>query len=140
MMKPIALALAISMMLAPQFASAQSQTNSSHGSSTLSAGSAQVVAGSLETISGSAEFIVAAIEAIGDSAVVTLTRLSEAGGESVKLSVELAGGASLAVGKVIQAVATSTGYALMSAGQILAFVPNEVGRSLLYHKRHADRR
>lgn len=136
-MKPIALAIALSMMLAPHFASAQSQTRSSQGSSTLSAGSAQVVAGSLETIAGSAEWVVAAMEMIGGSTVVTLTRISEAGGESVKFSVELAGAASLAVGKAIQAVATSTGYVLMSAGHIIAFVPNEVGRSLLYHERHA---
>jgi hypothetical protein len=43
------------------------------------------------------------------------------------------------VGTSIQVVAESTGTALIAAGRILAFIPNEVGRSLLFHARHTAR-
>ncbi|MEA3157228.1 MAG: hypothetical protein QOK44_4817 [Betaproteobacteria bacterium] len=137
-MKSIAVVLALSTMLAPHVTSAQSESRTSQASVAVSGGSATVVAGSLEIIAGSGELLVTGIETAGQATVVMLRSLSEAPGQTVKLSVDLARATSIAVGTVVQVVAASTGYGLLTAGQIIAFVPNEIGRALLYHKRRAD--
>ena len=41
----------------------------------------------------------------------------------------------ISTGSAIQAIAESTGYTLMASGKILAFVPNELGKELLYQSR-----
>ena len=72
--------------------------------------------------------------------MVVAKGVSTAATESVRFSISAAAAASLAVGTVVQVVAFSTGYSLSVAGQAIAFIPNEVGRSLLYHQRAAERR
>jgi hypothetical protein len=36
---------------------------------------------------------------------------------------------------VLQATAVSTGHLLISAGKIIAFIPNELGKALIYHSK-----
>ena len=44
-------------------------------------------------------------------------------------------GASVAAGTVVVVTALSTGWVLSAAGEAIAFVPNEIGRALLYNER-----
>jgi hypothetical protein len=53
----------------------------------------------------------------------------------VRASVKLAGQASVAVGTTVACVAMSAGYVLSVAGQAVAFIPNEIGASMLYNER-----
>jgi len=123
-----------------QWASAQSESHGSQGSGAISAGSGEIIAGSLDIIASGSELVVTSVERIGESTVIVAKGASAAGAESVKLSISAVAGASLAVGAVLQVVAYSTGYSLMAAGQVLAFIPNEVGRSLLHRQRVEERR
>jgi hypothetical protein len=84
--------------------------------------------------------VVAGLEAAGDSVNVMLKDASQAGEASIRVSGEVAAAASLAVGSVVVVTAEAAGHALSAAGKLIAFVPNELGRSLLYHARHGGGR
>jgi hypothetical protein len=108
----------------------------SEGSANVSKASEVVAAGPTAVITGSGELLVVGIQAAGDVVIVTLRGASEAGTASVKVSQHVAATTSLAVGTAVQVTAESAGYALSIAGRIIAFIPNEIGRSLLHHSRH----
>ena len=46
-----------------------------------------------------------------------------------------AGGLSVAAGTAITVSAFSAGWVLSAAGQAIAFIPNEIGKALLYNER-----
>ena len=41
----------------------------------------------------------------------------------------------MVAGAAVSAVAMSTGHALVVSGQVIAFIPNELGKALLHHSR-----
>jgi hypothetical protein len=86
-----------------------------HGDSTLSKGSEAMSAGAGFVMLGS-------MSAIAGSAYVVVTGAA-------------AEGLSNAAGKAITVTATSTGHVLVLSGKALAFIPNEIGKSLLHHSR-----
>lgn len=134
--KSLIFAISFSLWMVAAPAAADSTARASEGSASVSAASGLIVAGSASVIAGSGQLVVAGVQTLGDAAIVTLRGASEAGTASLKVSREVAGAASLAVGTVVQVVAESSGYALTVAGRLIAFIPNEAGRSLLHHSRH----
>lgn len=112
---------------------AQSQTRLSEASTKMSTASSTIVAGSTTVITGSGQLMVTGIEAAGESLLVTLKGASDAGTVVLKISSAVAGAASLAVGTTVTIFAEATGYMLTASGKLLAFIPNEVGQSLLHH-------
>jgi hypothetical protein len=120
--------------------SALAQGGSTRGSQTLSNASAAsvaasgfVVAGSSELIQTSANLTVTAIQAAGESVVIVMRGTSEAVTVSVRTSAAIARDASVAVGSAVRVVAESVGHALYVGMKLVAFVPNEIGRSLIHH-------
>jgi len=105
------------------------------GASELSAISllpvAVVVAAPAMVLSAGASLTVVAVEASARGTVWVLERASD----GVRASVELAAGSAVAVGTAVLVTAVSTGWILSAAGQAIAFVPNEIGASLLYNER-----
>lgn len=95
-----------------------------------------VVTGSIAALTLAGTAVVTGVEAVGDGSVVVLRGLGGAAGASVRL----AGGVSLAVGTVVEVVAVGTGCALMQAGRMIAFIPNEVGRALVHQRQLAELR
>lgn len=127
---------------APLPASAAGQQGSTHlsnASEALANGSAVVATGSLLTVAAAGSVVVASVEVVGDASVVVLTSAVDGSKATVRLSGQAARGASNAVGASVEMVALSTGYLLVTAGRVLAFVPNEIGKSLLHNSRVADR-
>jgi hypothetical protein len=63
----------------------------------------------------------------------------ERAADGTRASVRLVGrglaGASVAAGTVVVCTALSTGWVLSAGGEAIAFVPNEIGRALLYNER-----
>jgi hypothetical protein len=51
----------------------------------------------------------------------------------VRTSAKLAGEVSVAAGVAVRVVAESVGHALYVGARLIAFVPNEIGRSLIHH-------
>jgi hypothetical protein len=88
---------------------------------------------------GGSQLVVTGIEVSGEVAKLALEGVGNSVTTVAHVSATAAGAASVGVGTSIQVVAESTGTALIAAGRILAFIPNEVGRSLLFHARHTAR-
>lgn len=86
-------------------------------------------------LSAGAALTIVAVEATSTGAVWVLERASDGTRASVRLVGQGLAGASIAAGTVIACTVLSTGYVLSAAGQAIAFVPNEIGRALLYNER-----
>ncbi len=116
------------------WAAADSQV--SQGSALSAEGASALAAGSVEVIAGSPALIVLAVNGVAEGAVVVLKGASTAATVSVKVTPEIAGELSKAVGATVTVITESAGYALMHAGKMIAFIPNESSKKLLHHAPH----
>jgi len=136
-MKRLLLAALLSCSVAHLPASAQG--DSSNAVSQVSAlpvwASVFVVAGSLIGAGPVIEASVESVEASGEAVVVVLKKAGDGSLATLRLSGKGAGHASLAVGTAVTATTTASGIVLSAAGRVLAFLPNEMGKSLLHHAR-----
>lgn len=103
------------------------------------AGPALSVTGAAFLLASPGSLVVEAVETGAASTILVLKGASDAGKVSVNLSRDALGGVSLATGATIDVVASAAGSTLMLAGKALAFIPNEVGASMLHHRRVAER-
>lgn len=119
---------------APGLAQAQTRASvkASAGSGMLTLMSVALPVGFL-AVGG--QFAVAGIEASGTGTVWVLERTSDGARASLAVAGEAAGAASVGVGTALTATAIASGWVLSTAGQVVAFIPNEVGRALLHHER-----
>jgi len=108
----------------------------SQGSALSAEGASTLVAGSVEVIAGSPTLTVQAVNAVADGAVVVLQGASTTATVSVKVTPDIAGGLSKAVGATVEVVTESSGYALIHAGKMIAFIPNAASQKLLHHAPH----
>ena len=84
---------------------------------------------------GGAALSVVAVEASVDGTVYILERASDGARASVRLSGRAANSASVVVGTAVTVSVIGAGVVLSAAGEVLAFVPNAIGRALLYNER-----
>lgn len=98
-------------------------------------GSVILVAGSLMGAGASGEVVVESVEKAGEATVVVVKGVSDGARATLRLSGTAAGNVSVGVGKVVTVTATASGHLLSVAGEVLAFLPNEIGKSLLHHSR-----
>ncbi len=132
----IVLALCSASFAAP--ASAQSNASYvSNASGIIVEGSATVVSGSVMALVGSGTVVVRSIEVAGLGSQVVLASAVDGAAASLELSSAIVKGASLAVGSAVSLVAVSTGVLLITSGKVVAFIPNEIGKGLLYHAKVA---
>jgi len=82
-------------------------------------------------ISGAAALTVVSVTAVADGTVWVLERASD----GVRISVRFAGNVVVASGTVCAMTVIASGMVISAAGRAIAFIPNEVGRSLLYNER-----
>ena len=95
-----------------------------------SAASAVVALPAALSVAGSTLTVVA-VEASVDGTVYLLERASD----GARASIRLAGQSATAIGTGVVVTAMSAGWLLSAAGQAIAFIPNEIGKSLLYNER-----
>jgi hypothetical protein len=93
------------------------------------------VAAPVMLLSAGAALTVVAVEAASEGTVWVLERASDGARASVTLSAAAAGGVSMAAGTAVAVTALSAGWILSSAGKAIAFIPNEIGKALLYNER-----
>ncbi len=134
-MKPIVLMLLLCLSCAARGAEQQGSADLSNGSELVAEGSAVVVLGSMSAVAASGTVVVESVVGMGDASVIVLAGASDAAQTAVRLSGRAAREASLAVGASVNVVATSSGYLLVAAGKVLAFIPNEIGKALIHHSR-----
>jgi hypothetical protein len=84
---------------------------------------------------GGSVLTVVAVEASVDGTVYLLERASDGARASVKVLGRAAHGASVVAGTVVTVSVIGTGVVLSVAGEVLAFVPNAVGRALLHNEK-----
>ena len=93
------------------------------------------VAAPAALLSTGAALTVVSVEATATGAVWVLERAADGTRASVRLVGQGVANASVAAGTVVVATAVSTGWVLAAAGEAIAFIPNELGRALLYNER-----
>lgn len=82
-----------------------------------------------------ATLLVKAVEVTARGSVYLLERVSDGAQVSVEVGAKAVGAASMAAGTVVTVSVIAAGTILLVAGEAIAFVPNEVGRALLYSRR-----
>lgn len=107
----------------------------SHASESLSGAVGIVLAGAVSTVGASGELVLASVETVADGTVIVLKGASDGASATVRLSAEAGAGLSGAVGGAVTVSATGAGYLLLLAGKTIAFVPNEIGKTLLFRSR-----
>ena len=124
------LCLACGVASASQDASAPS-----NASGLIAEGAATVVYGSLSAVAASGAVIVESVQVAGDASMVVLAGASDATHATLRLSANRVQGASVVAGTSVTVMAVSTGYVLITAGKVIAFIPNGIGSALLHHAR-----
>lgn len=89
------------------------------------------VAAPVVVLSGGAMLAVVSVQASATGTVWVLERASD----GARMSVHFAGHVASALGTAVVVTAVSTGWVLSAAGAAIAFIPNEIGRSLLHNER-----
>jgi hypothetical protein len=136
--KIVALALG-AIVAAPWVASAHAgdSTASVRASENFSAASGKIVSGSVGLLAASGELIVVGVEQSAHGISVALKSSADVSGEVLTVLVDGVAAASVAVGHGVQASATGVGHALVASGKMIAFIPNEIGQSLIHHSRYS---
>jgi hypothetical protein len=137
-MKPILLIL-LTLSCYAQAGEQHGSTNLSNASQLVTEGSATLVYGSLSAVAASGTIVVESVEVAGDASLVVLAGVAGAAKATVRLSGQAAREASLAAGASVNVLVTSTGALLVAGGKVLAFIPNEIGKTLIHHARVAER-
>ncbi|MDM0106763.1 hypothetical protein QTH97_17590 [Variovorax sp. J22R24] len=140
----VAVLAALANVLVPAEAHAQSEASalsmlpvaSVVGAASVAGASASAVVAVPAALSvGGAVLTVIAVEASVDGTVFLLERASDGARASVKVAGRVAHGASVVVGSTLTVSVIGTGVILSAAGEVLAFVPNAIGRALLYNEK-----
>ncbi len=128
----VAVAAAVSLALAN---TAQAHNGLSEASALSMLPIAVSVAAPVALLSAGAVFTVVAVSAVAEGTVWVLERASDGARMSLTLSGQVVGGVSMLVGAAVVTTAFSAGWVLSAAGKAIAFIPNEVGKALLYNER-----
>lgn len=125
--------LAISAVFSLQSVQAQSDLSDASALSLLPV--AVSVAAPVMILAGGVALTVVSVQASAAGTVIVLERASDGARATLRFSGRVLEGSAVAVGSAIMVTALSTGYVLSTASEAIAFVPNEIGRALLYNER-----
>ncbi|MBA4217723.1 MAG: hypothetical protein V3V71_18190 [Roseateles sp.] len=137
-MKPLIAAL----ILALGLSSAQAQSEASGVSvapvalsvaAVSATGAALSVLPSALLVAG-ATLTVVSVEVVGGVTVWVLERASDGVRLSLRTAGQLAKGLAVSAGTVVTVSVIGTGALLSAAGEVIAFIPNEIGKALLYNE------
>ena len=134
---------AVSLLAACTVFSAQAQSEASAALSLVPVASvvgaasvAGAAAGAVVALSGGgrAHRVVAVVPSAAGT-VYRLARASDGARASVRLAGAAAQGSAIAVGTVVTVGVIGSGVVLSAAGEMIAFIPNTIGRALLHNER-----
>ncbi len=111
--------------------------DSTRASQNLSVASGLVVLGSMSVLAAGGELIVTAVEQSARGVSVAVRHVGNASGEVVTVLLDGAAASAVVLGGAVQASATGVGYVLVASGKALAFIPNEIGQSLIHQSRYS---
>ena len=138
----LALTLSCTAVLAP--VAARAQSDASLAVSTLpvasvvlsaaavgTAASAVVAVPAALSVAGS-QLVIKSVQASADAVVYVLERVSDGAQASVRVSLGAGHYSIKQVDTAVSVVVTLTGVMLVATGEVLAYIPNEAGRTLLH--------
>jgi hypothetical protein len=99
------------------------------------AASGMLIDGSIGIIRAGAHFTVAAVTPLANASVIVVRDVATGSEASIRVAGDVARAGSIAVGDTVSVVAEAVGASLIVGGKLVAFVPNEVGRALVYQAR-----
>jgi len=129
----IAFALAATLGTASVAARAHDELSASSALSALPV--AVSIAAPAMLLVGGAALTVVTVQASATGTVWVLERASDGARATLHFSGHVAGASLAAIGSAVLVTALSTGYLISAAGHAIAFVPNQIGASLLYNER-----
>lgn len=103
--------------------------------SVVGAGAAAVSAVPAALAVSGAVLVVKAVEVSARGTVIVLERASDGARVSLELSGRAASGVVAGVGAAVAVSVIGAGVVLSAAGEVLCFIPNELGRALLHNER-----
>jgi hypothetical protein len=136
--KLIATMVSLSIAVPAALVSAPAMAHSdglSEASALSGLGVAMSVSAPVMLVAGASAMTVVAISVVAEGTVWVLQRASDGARIVVTWSTLSVGMASVAVGTVITVTAVSAGWVLSTAGEVLALIPNTLGKALLHHER-----
>lgn len=105
------------------------------GASVAGASAAAVLAVPAALSVGGSVLTVVAVQAAVDGIVYVLERASDGARASVRVAGRVAGGVVVGVGTAVAVGVIGAGVVLSVAGEVVAFLPNALGRALLHDER-----
>jgi hypothetical protein len=96
---------------------------------------AVVIAAPAMLLVGGAALTVVSVQASAQGTLWVLERASDGARATLQFAGSAAGASLAASGTALAVTALASGWLISAAGQAIAFVPNEIGASLLYNER-----
>ena len=97
--------------------------------------SEEVVAIPLFLSVAGASVVIEAVESTANGVSYVVKNVADGTSAVIKVSGQAAGALSVGVGTVVQTSVIGAGVILSAAGKVLAFIPNEIGKSLMHNER-----
>lgn len=129
------LAAALAISLATSGLAARAHNDLSQASALSALPVAASVAAPVMLLSAGAMLTVVSVQASATGTVWVLERASDGARATLHFSGHAVGASLAAAGTAVLVTALSSGWLLSAAGQAIAFVPNQIGASLLYNER-----
>jgi len=141
-MKPLLAALTLSLALSVASSAVQAQSELSAISvapvalsvTAVSATGAALSVVPAAILSAGVTLVVVSVEVVGGATVWVLERASDGARISLRTSGQLAKGVVVSTGAAVTASVIGAGVVLSAAGEVIAFIPNEIGKALLYNE------
>jgi hypothetical protein len=86
-------------------------------------------------VAGVGSVVVSSVEASAEGTVWVIENVADGVKGSVCFAGRAAGVGAIVVGTVVVVTVVATGMVLSTAGHVIAFIPNEIGRTLSYNQR-----
>jgi len=86
-------------------------------------------------VAGVGSIVVTGVQASADGTVWLVENAADGVKGSIRFAGDAVGASAIAAGTVVVVTVVATGMLLSAAGHVIAFIPNEVGRSLSYNQR-----
>jgi len=138
-MKPLFAALTLSLALST--AQAQSELSAisvapvALSVMAVSATGAALSVAPAAILSAGVTLTVVSVEIVGGVTVWVLERASDGVRISLRTAGQLAKGVVVSAGAAVSVTVIGSGVVLSAAGEVIAFIPNEIGKALLYNEK-----
>ncbi len=138
MKKPLLVAmlsLALASTLPPAYAHGGASEASALSMLPIAVSVAAPAALGASVLVGGSALTVVAVETVSGATVWVLERSSDGARFSITLAGASVAGVSVVAGTAVVVTAFSAGWVLSAAGKAIAYIPNEIGKALLYNER-----